>query len=66
MCEITVYKGEDKIAENVTEFRFEDGKLLLKRLFEPDTVIENVTCFQWREKDDTLRISHINKENIAG
>ncbi len=56
MCEISVYKGEEKLAENVTEFIFEDGKLSFKRLFEPDQVIEKVTHFQWREQDDTLRI----------
>ncbi len=56
MCEITVLKGEKKLAEGVIEFRYEEGKLILRRLFEEELKLEGVKRFEWREKDDTLRI----------
>lgn len=56
MCEIAVWKSEEKLAEGVIEFRYDDGKLTLKRLFEEEIELEGVKRFEWREKDDTLRI----------
>jgi predicted RNA-binding protein len=56
MCEITVKKGEEKLAEGVIEFRYEEGKLILRRLFEGELKLEGIKRFEWREKDDTLRI----------
>jgi len=44
------------LAEEVVEFRFEDGVLRLKRLFSEEIVLEGVKRFEWRERDDTLRI----------
>jgi hypothetical protein len=40
----------------VIEFRYEEGKLILRRLFEGELKLEGVKRFEWREKDDTLRI----------
>lgn len=56
MCEIIVLKGEEKLAEGVIEFRYEDGKLILRRLFEEELELEGVKRFEWQERDDTLRI----------
>ncbi len=56
MCAIAVKRGEDILAEEVVEFRYEDGALRLKKLFAEELVLRNVRRFEWREKDDTLRI----------
>lgn len=56
MCAITVKRGEEVLAEEVVEFRYENGVLRLKRLFAEELVIRDVKRFEWREKDDTLRI----------
>ncbi|MGQ9478111.1 MAG: hypothetical protein ACUVRH_06465 [Candidatus Bipolaricaulia bacterium] len=56
MCEIVVLRHGEKLAEGVIEFRYEDGKLILRRLFEEELELEGVKRFEWREKDDTLRI----------
>lgn len=56
MCAIVVHRGEEKLAEGVVEFRYEDGTLILKRLFSEDLRIPGVRRFEWRERDDTLRI----------
>lgn len=56
MCAIVVRRGEDVVAEEVVEFRFEEGVLRLKRLFAEEIVLEGVKKFEWREKDDTLYI----------
>lgn len=56
MCAIVVRKGNDLLADEVVEFRYEDGTLILKKLFSEDIRIENVRRFEWSERDDTLRI----------
>ncbi len=56
MCAITVRRGEEVVAEEVVEFRYEDGVLRLKKFFAEEIVLENVKRFVWREKDDTLHI----------
>lgn len=56
MCAITVKRGEEVVAEEVVEFRYEDGVLRLKRLFAEEIVLLNVKRFEWRERDDTLRV----------
>lgn len=56
MCAIVVRKGEELVADEVVEFRYEDGTLTLKKLFSPEVRIEKVRHFQWSERDDTLRI----------
>ncbi|HIC95873.1 TPA: CooT family nickel-binding protein [Candidatus Bipolaricaulota bacterium] len=56
MCEIVVLKEGKKIAEGVIEFRYEEGRLILRRLFEEELELKGVKRFEWREKDDTLRI----------
>lgn len=56
MCAIVVKRGNETLAEEVVEFRYEDGVLRLKRLFAEEVVLENVRKFEWRERDDTLRI----------
>ncbi len=56
MCAITVRKGDDLLAEEVVEFRYEDGTLTLKKLFSAEIRVENVRRFEWSERDDTLRI----------
>jgi len=56
MCAITVKRGEEILAEEVVEFRYEHGVLRLKKLFAEEIVIQDVKSFEWREKDDTLRI----------
>ncbi len=54
MCAITVRRGETKIAEGVVEFHFENGVLILRRLFEEEIRLEGVKALEWRERDDTL------------
>lgn len=56
MCAITVKRGEEVLAEEVVEFRYENGVLRLKKLFAEEIVVQDVKRFEWREKDDTLRI----------
>ena len=56
MCAIVVKRGDETLAEEVVEFRYEDGVLRLKRLFSEEIVLEGVKRFEWRERDDTLRI----------
>ncbi|MGB9757682.1 MAG: hypothetical protein ACP5LJ_04325 [Candidatus Bipolaricaulaceae bacterium] len=56
MCAIVVKRGEETVAEEVVEFHYEDGVLVLRRLFAEEIVLKNVRRFEWREKDDTLRI----------
>lgn len=56
MCAIVVKRGEETVAEEVVEFRYENGVLKLKRLFAEEIVLENVRKFEWHEKDDTLII----------
>lgn len=56
MCAITVRKGDDLLAEEVVEFRYEAGTLTLKKLFSAEIRVENVRRFEWSERDDTLRI----------
>ncbi|MGB9861110.1 MAG: hypothetical protein ACPLRP_02130 [Candidatus Bipolaricaulaceae bacterium] len=56
MCAIVVKRGEETVAEEVVEFHYEDGVLVLRRLFSEEIVLKNVRRFEWREKDDTLRI----------
>lgn len=56
MCAITVKRGEEVVAEEVVEFRYEDGILRLKRLFAEEIVLFDVKRFEWRERDDTLRV----------
>jgi hypothetical protein len=56
MCAITVRKGDDLLADEVVEFRYEDGTLTLRKLFSADIRLENVRRFEWSERDDTLRI----------
>ena len=56
MCEIVVLKEGKKIAEGVIEFRYGEGRLILRRLFEEELELKGVKRFEWREKDDTLRI----------
>ncbi|MGQ9700601.1 MAG: hypothetical protein ACUVQS_06055 [Candidatus Bipolaricaulaceae bacterium] len=56
MCAIVVKRGEETIAEEVVEFRYEDGTLKLKRLFREEIMVENVKKFEWHERDDTLVI----------
>jgi len=56
MCAIVVKRGEETVAEEVVEFYYEEGTLRLRRLFSEEIVLQNVRRFEWREKDDTLRI----------
>jgi altronate dehydratase len=56
MCAIVVRKGDEVIADEVVEFTYSDGTLVLKKLFSPEIRVENVRSFQWSERDDTLRI----------
>jgi len=56
MCAIAVRKGNDLLADEVVEFRYEGGTLTLKKLFSADIRVENVRSFEWSERDDTLLI----------
>lgn len=56
MCAIVVKRGEETIAEEVVEFRYERGTLKLKQLFREEIVVEGVEKFEWHEQDDTLVI----------
>lgn len=56
MCAIVVKRGDETLAEEVVEFRYEDGVLRLRRLFAEEVILEGVKRFEWRERDDTLRI----------
>jgi hypothetical protein len=56
MCQITVYKGEEKIGEEIIEFRYDNGVLILKKLFKEEIELKGVKRFEWREKDDILKI----------
>lgn len=56
MCAIVVRKGDELLADEVVEFSYEDGTLVLKKLFAPEVRLENVRSFVWSERDDTLRI----------
>ncbi len=51
-----VKRGDETLAEEVVEFRYEDGVLRLRRLFAKEIVLEGVKKFEWRERDDTLHI----------
>ncbi len=54
MCAITVKRGEETIAEGVVEFIYDQGILILRRLFEEEIRLEGVKALEWRERDDTL------------
>lgn len=56
MCAIVVKKRDETLAEEVVEFRYENGTLRLRRLFAEEIVLQGVKKFEWHERDDTLII----------